>query len=114
MHLQASFRDSASVGEGDFLLQLHCVRPVLSELSSNDRTLSGPWYLSGNGEDDKLGVPVFDSAEPRSAAVEELTRRSQHELGQPKSIDIWNGNPGKGCASTISIIIDCGSIANQF
>ncbi|WP_322064124.1 immunity 52 family protein [Burkholderia ubonensis] len=114
MYLQASFRDSPAVSEGDFLLQLRRVRPLLSELSSIDGTLGGSWYLSGNDESDKLGIPVFDGAEPRLAALEELTRRSQHELGQPKSIVMWNGNPGKGNASTISIFIDCGSIANQF
>ncbi|WP_442856645.1 immunity 52 family protein [Burkholderia sp. WSM2232] len=87
---------------------------MLLELSTNDGTLGGSWYLSGNGEDSKLGLPVFDGTEPQSAAIEELIRRSQYELGRPKSIDIWNGKPGRGNASTISIIIDCGSIANQF
>jgi hypothetical protein len=114
MYLQASFRDDGSVREGDFTRQLRRVHPILSELSSNDSTLGGPWYLSGNGEVGQLGVPVFDGAEPRPAAIEELNRRSQHESGQPKSIDIWNGHPGRGNASNINIIIDCGSIANQF
>ncbi|CAG9234413.1 Immunity protein 52 [Paraburkholderia tropica] len=114
MYLQASFRDSTSVREGDFLYQLRRVYPILSELSVSDKTLGGPWYLSGDGEDDRLGVPVFEGAEPRAAAIEELNHRSRHESGQPKSIDIWNGISGRGNASTINIIIDCGSIANQF
>ncbi|WP_322045510.1 immunity 52 family protein [Paraburkholderia sp. J67] len=114
MYLQASFRDDASVNEGNFSLQLRRVYPLLSDLSSSDGTLGGPWYLNADGEGDKSGIPVFDGTGPRSAAIEELILRSQHESGQPKSINIWNGNPGKGNTSSISIIIDCGSIANQF
>ncbi|WP_232490570.1 immunity 52 family protein [Burkholderia ubonensis] len=114
MYLQASFRDGKSVAEGDFLLQLRRVYPIIAELSSEDQTLGGPWYLSSGGDDGKLGVPVFDGVQLNPVCIEELIRRSQHESGQPKSIDIWNGNPGRGNAATLSIIIDCGSIANQF
>jgi hypothetical protein len=100
--------DGMSVREGDFLLQLRRINPIFSELSSNDKTPGGPWYLSGGDEDCNLGVSVFDGAEPRRTAIEELIRRSQHESGQPKSIDIWNGIIGRGNTSSINVIIGPG------
>ncbi|WP_088504820.1 immunity 52 family protein [Burkholderia ubonensis] len=114
MYLNASFRDGESTQEGDFSFQLRRLYPVVEYLSNREKLLGKPWYLRAESEGDSSEIPVFDESEPQAAAIQELTRRSQHESGQPKIIDIWNGFPGRGKASTFSILIDCGSIANRF
>ncbi|MBN3856030.1 hypothetical protein G3N59_21865 [Paraburkholderia sp. Ac-20340] len=114
MYLNASFRDSNTVREADFLFQLRRLHPIIKELSKRERTLGEPWYLRAAFEDDSSEIPVFDGPEPRLAAVQELTKRSQDESGQPKIVDLWNGSPGRGRAASFSILIDCGSLANRF
>jgi hypothetical protein len=84
--------------------QLRRLYPIIEELSKQDRTLGEPWYLRTESEDDLSDVPVFERGQPLAAAIQELAKRSQHETGQPKIIDLWNGSPGRGKAATVSIL----------